>query len=166
MGWKPPPPRASCSAISKTRRSAASSSSEASRPLGVVAAVGDVGAGGDHLAQHRGLAHDLGVRLDVGRARCLVDDDSEIGQAARALELLGALEGLGEGHHIEGLVLRGELGDGPEDEAMLATIEVTLGDHVGDAVPGAVVQHETAEQRLLGMDVVRRDAELVEVRTR
>ena len=31
-GWKPPPPRCSCSAISKTRRSASSSSSATSRP--------------------------------------------------------------------------------------------------------------------------------------
>ncbi|CRI63137.1 hypothetical protein THIOKS11170027 [Thiocapsa sp. KS1] len=135
-------------------------------PHGVVAAVGDIGTGGDHLPQHRGLADDLGVGLDVGRARGLVDDASEIRQATRAFQLLGALEGLGEGYNVEGLVRSGELGDGLEDEAVLAPIEVTLGDHVGDAVPGAVVQHETAEQGLLGVDVVRRDAQLVEVRAR
>ncbi|GAB0148403.1 hypothetical protein McPS_11430 [Marichromatium sp. PS1] len=39
---------------------------------------------------------------------------------------------------------------------MLATIEITRRDHIGDPVPGGVVEHQTTEQRLLGVEIVRR----------
>ena len=127
----------------------------------VVAAVGDVGARGDHLPQHRGLAHDLGVSLDVGRTRGLIDQRAEIGEPAGRLQLLGALQGLGQGDHVEWLIGLRELRNRAKHQAMLAPIEVALHHHVGDPIPGAVIQHETAEQRLFGVDIVRRRPQTV-----
>jgi len=46
-----------------------------------------------------------------------------------------------------------------EDAAMVVAIKVGLADDVGDAVPGCIVQQQAANQRLLGLDRMRRQLE-------
>ena len=116
--------------------------------LGVEGDVADAGADGDELAQHRALAHDLGVGLDVGGAGGAGGDDAQVGQAAGVLELAGALQHLGQGDDVEGLFTGRQVADGAKDEAVFAPIEVALAHLVGYRIPGLVVQHEAAEQGL------------------
>jgi predicted aspartyl protease len=51
-----------------------------------------------------------------------------------------------------------------EDAAVVVAVEIRLGDLVGDAVPGAVVEQQAAEQRLLGLDRMRRQLERRQLR--
>ncbi len=81
--------------------------------------------------------------------------------AAGGLELSGALQVLGDGDRVRRLVALDELRDRAEDQPMIGAVEVLDVDDVRDLVPGALVQHQPAEQRLLGLDRVRRQAELV-----
>ena len=62
----------------------------------------------------------------------------------------------------EGSPRAGELGDGFEDQLMIAAIEVVGDQAIGDRVPGAVVEHQAAEHRLLRFDRVRRHPDLVD----
>ena len=128
-------------------------------PLGRVRARRDVAADLDELAQHRVVADDARVGADVGRARRVLDEAREIRQAARRLELPEALQVLADGDGVGRLVALDERGDGREDQAMVGAIEIVGGDDVGDLVPGALIEHEAAEQRLLGFDRVRRQPE-------
>src|SRR5690606_16933463 len=52
--------------------------------------------------------------------------------------------------------------DGAEDELVVAAVEVVVGDDVGDAVEGIGRQHQAAEHGLLGLDRLRRQAELLD----
>ena len=125
-------------------------------PLGLVGAPGDLGAHARELAQHRVLAHDVGVVGDVGRAGGVLGERAEVGEAACLLEQALAVEPLREGDHVEGPAGLGERRDGAEDQAVVAAVEVLLRDAVGDPVPGLVVEHEAAEHGLLGGDAVGR----------
>ena len=85
----------------------------------------------------------------------------EVRDAAGGLELPGTLQVLGDGYRVGRLVARDELRDRAEDQPMIGAVEI-LGDHdVRDLVPRALIQHQPAEQRLLGLDRVRRQAELI-----
>ena len=46
-----------------------------------------------------------------------------------------------------------------EDQAMVGAIQVVGTDDVGDLVPGAVIEHEPPEQRLVVLVRVRREAQ-------
>ena len=46
------------------------------------------------------------------------------------------------------------------DQPVLVAVEVGVGEQVADAVPGAVVEQQAAEHALLGLDRMRRDAQL------
>ena len=46
------------------------------------------------------------------------------------------------------------------DQLVLVAVEVAVGQQVADAVPGAVVEQQAAEHALLGLDGMRRDAQL------
>ena len=73
---------------------------------------------------------------------------------------------LGDGDRVGRLIAADELRDRAEDQPMVGPVEVLAVDDVRDLVPGALVQHQPAEQRLLGLDRVRRQAELVRGRER
>ncbi len=61
--------------------------------------------------------------------------------------------------HVERPGAVGKRTDGLEDEAVVVAVEILLRNHVGDAVPGGIVQHQPAEDGLLGFDGVRRHLE-------
>ncbi len=66
------------------------------------------------LAQYRALAHDLGVRLDVGGTGGAGGDNAQVGQAPGILKLAGALQHLGQGDDVEGLFTGRQVADGAE----------------------------------------------------
>ena len=126
------------------------------RPVGPV---GDGGARRDHLAQHRALAHDLGVGGHVGRARGALRELANKGKTAFHLRVAVRAEPLGDGHDVTGVVGVDEGGDGAEDELVVAPVEVFLPDPVHHPVPTRGVEHEAAEHRALGLDRARGHAE-------
>ncbi len=61
---------------------------------------GDLVARRDQLAQHRALAHDLGIAADVGRARHALRQRIQVDQAAALVGLAEALQLLEDGDHV------------------------------------------------------------------
>jgi hypothetical protein len=163
MAVKPSVVRAPASLISKTFDSASSR-------MPWLAAGGIQGTGGDlvahrhQLAQDRPLAHDLGIALDVGRRRRVVGDLPEVGHAAGLLGLRGLFQGLEHRHHVGRATGLDQARDVAEDAAVVVTVEIRLGNLVGDAIPGAVVEHQAAEQRLFGLDRMRRQLQRRQLR--
>ena len=115
-------------------------------PFRRVSARRDVAADLDELAQHRVVAHDAPVGANVGRARRVLDEAREIRQPAGRFELPEALQVLADGDGVGRLVALDERGDRSEDQPMVGAIEILGGDDVGDLVPGALIQHQPAEQ--------------------
>ena len=138
-----PPPRPSRlrklpSAISNTCCSARSTSSRAVSTVVVEHRRSDVGAGTDQLPQQRALAHDVRVGAHIGGGRRVARDGAQVGEAAGAFELAGALELLRDRDDVAGLGLTGKVGDrrrrsagDRDDRSPRATTRV------GDVVPGA-----------------------------
>ncbi len=121
---KPDRPRLPRSAISKTRRSASSTSS-LRRPAAPVGRRGrDFVAGGDELPEDRALADDLGVGADVRRRRRVAGDRAEVGEAADLLEPALALEVLGNRDGVAGAADLRDFHDRLEDEPVVAAVEI------------------------------------------
>ena len=119
----------------------------------LVAHAGDVLAGGDEAAQHRALAHDLGIGLDVGGARGVRRQAAQVAQAPGFLQAVLLAQVLGKGDEVAGLAGRHlKLADGVEDQPVVLGVEVLLADLVGQLVPGPVVEQQAAQHRLLGFD--------------
>ena len=119
--------------------------------------VGDLVGGGDQAAQRRAFLDDLGVGDDVGGAGRAFHEVDEIVRATGHVELGAGRERFAQGHVVEGLVGFGEFRHDAVDDAVRRTVEVVLREHVGDLEPGVVVEHQAAEERLLGFDGVGRD---------
>ncbi len=131
-----------------------------------------VGTGGnfatdaDQLPQQRALAHDVGIRADVvGRGR-VARKAREIREPAGFFFLALADQVLGERDGVARLTPRGKLGDGLENDLVVATVEVVGQQAVGDGVPGAVVEQQAAEHGLLGLERVRRNAQAGRLQSR
>ena len=125
-------------------------------PFRVEGAVGDFGADADQLTQGRALAHDLGVGLDVGDRRRVFRQLTEVAQATHLRGLTFLVQLLGKGHDVDRGVLVCQLGDGAEDQAVVMSIEITVRNLIQHAFPGVVVQHQTTEHSLFGLDGMRR----------
>ena len=82
--------------------------------------------------------------------------DAEVGQAAGAVLVLARLDRLGDRDHVGRLALLDQLGDVAEDAAVVVAVEILGRDQVGDLVEGLVVEQQAAQQRLLGLDRMRR----------
>src|SRR5450756_1099436 len=123
----------------------------------LIAELRDLVADADEGAQHALLAHDAGVVGGVGRRR------HELGQGVHELAPPGALEHalaleLGaEGDHVDlfALVVQGE--DGAVDEPVRVAVEVVGRERLRDGGDGVRVDEHGAEDRLLGLEVVRRE---------
>ena len=122
----------------------------------VEGAVGDLGADADQLAQRRTLADDLRIGLDVGDGRRVFCQFAKIAEAADLRRLTFLVQLLGKGHDVDRRVLIGQFGDRTEDQAVVMSIEIAVGDLIEHAFPGVVVQHQTTEYGLFGLDGMRR----------
>ena len=119
----------------------------------------DLVAGRHQFAQHRALAHDLGVAADVGCARHALRQRVQVGEAAALFGLAQALQLLEDGDHVGRLGRVDQYRHGREYQSVLEAIEVRLGQQVADPIPRAVVEQQAAEHALLGLDRVRRHAQ-------
>jgi hypothetical protein len=72
-----------------------------------------------------------------------------------------ALEYSRQGHRIAGLVALDESRGGAEDQPVVIAVEIIGVDPVGDLVPGGRIDHQAAENRLLGLDRMRRQPQTI-----
>jgi len=124
--------------------------------FGVERGVGNFGADADQLAQRRTLANDLRIGLDVGDGRRVFRQLAEVTEAADLRRLTFLVQLLGKGHDVDRHVLIGQFGDRTEDQAVVMPVEIAVGDLIEHAFPGVVVQHQTTEYSLFGLDGMRR----------
>ena len=153
-------PRASpswASANSSARRSRSARGRSRAGP--VVGLVDDVLADLDQPALDRQVVHDLAV---LGRVDDRLGGVGEPAQVARAVELAQRLV------LLEQDLERDRVGELAAADPLLAALvdpgvdrleEVLGAQELADAVVGLVVDQDGAQQRLLGLDVVRLDAE-------
>ena len=128
-----------------------------------VGARGDLAADADQLPQQRTLADDVRVGADVRRGRRVAREARQIGEPAGFLGFALGGEVLGQRDGVARFAARRELGDGREDLLVVAPVEVLGAEPVGDRIPGAVVEQQSAEHGLLGLDGLRRHAQRVRV---
>ncbi len=121
----------------------------------VVAELGDLVADPDELAQDAGLAHDLGVLAHVGRGRHDLDQGVHEGFAADALEHALLFEGRAQCDGVDLFAEGVHVADRAEDEAVGVAVEVVFDDELGRDGDGVGADDHRAEERLLGVEVVR-----------
>ena len=131
---------------------------------GTESAVGDLRPHGDELAHHRALADDLRVAADVVRRGRVLRERAEIGEAARPVLVLARLDRFGDRDDVGRPAVLDQPRDVAVDAPMVVAVEVVEREDVADLVPRAVVEQQTAEHRLLGLDRMRRDAQRDELR--
>jgi hypothetical protein len=124
--------------------------------VGVVALGRDVGGRADEVSQQRPVAHDARVVDDVGGRGDALGELGQVRGAADVGELARGLQRLGERDEVDGLAALRELEHGAEDLAVRAAVEVLGPQQLDDAVERAVVEQHAAEDRLLGLEALRR----------
>ena len=82
--------------------------------------------------------------------------------AGHQLRLPLRLEPFAQRHRVERPVAVGHLADRTVDQLVVAPVEIALDQLVADPVVGFRRQHQAAEHGLLGLDRMRRDAQLVD----
>ena len=119
----------------------------------------DPGRGLDQLPEHRALADNLGIGPDIGRGRRVIGQRREVPHAAGLIQQLMILQPLGGGDDVGGFPGLRERGKGAEDNPMVVAIKITLLDPLGHLVPGVLVEENSAQHGLLGLNGMRRDFE-------
>jgi hypothetical protein len=104
------------------------------------------------------LGHDLGVVRGAGRAGDLLDQAVEVEGAADLVEIFPTLELLPHGDQVHGLPAAVDGEHGLEGLLVGRTVEVLGLDHLDHGGEGLRREHHGAEHRLLGLQVVGRDA--------
>ena len=107
--------------------------------------------------QERVLLDDAGVALRVGGGRGGRLEVDQRGHAPHRVEQAGPPQLVGDGDGIGGLAGRREVGDGLEDVPVSRLVEIGGGEHLRRHRDGVFRQEHGAEQRLLGLEVVRRN---------
>ena len=110
------------------------------------------------------LAHQLRVAADVERARGVLRQRPEIGRPAGLVLVLACLDRLRHRHDVGRLGRLDQPRDMAEDAAVVVAVEILRRDQVGDAVESLVVEQQPAQQRLLGLDRMRRDLQRQQLR--
>ena len=130
--------------------------------IGLEAVVDDAGADFDQLPQHGLVAHDLGIGDDVGGRGRGAGQFDQVGAAGDLFGLAHRFKPLAQLHRVVGAVLLREFADGAVDQLVVATIEILVGEDVGDAVEGVGRKHQSAEHRLFGLHRLRRHPQLLD----
>ena len=122
----------------------------------LVADPGDPAGGADQVAQDRLALDDPGVLLDVDGGRRLVRQARQVGAPADRLELVLALERLGDGDDVDRLATLEQVEDGGIDPPVRLPVEVRRPQELGDLDDRVAVDEDRAEHRLLGLETLRR----------
>ena len=97
---------------------------------------------------------------DVDGRRHVAHEFAQICVAADVSELFLFFEGVGDREDIDRLVFHRELYDHFKDNRVFFGIKHLWGEEVDDLVDRGRAEHERAEHRLLGFEVVGRDTEV------
>ena len=124
--------------------------------LAVVTAPDDLAGHANEAAQHGLVPDDAGVVGDVGGAGHLVAEFGEEGRAADLGQLTARFQRVGQGDEVDGLAALGQGEHGLEDGAVRVAVEIGRGHDLDDAVQGVGVEQDAAEDRLFGLQVLRR----------
>ena len=119
---------------------------------------GDPAGSADEVAQDRLALDDPGVLRDVDGGRRLVREARQVGATADRLELVLALERLGDRDDVDRLAPLEQLERGGIDPAVRLAIEVGRAKELGDLDDRVAVDQDGAEHRLLGLETLRRKA--------
>ena len=124
----------------------------------VVGGGGDFGRGRGERAQYRLLAHDARVVGDVGGGRDAGGELGDVSRAADRFELAARAQRVGHRDGVDRLVAVRQLGHHAKDLAMRLAIEVVGVEDFEGLVDGLVLEQDRAEHRLLGLQILRRNA--------
>ena len=130
-------------------------------PIGIECTGDDAGADIDHAPEERSLTHDFRVSTDVGGAGRITRQRAKVAQTARIFDERMSLEMFGQRYHVDRLVAAGHRGGGLENQPVVGAIEILSRQDVGDRVPSGGLEHEPAQDRLFGLDGMRRDPQRV-----
>ena len=122
----------------------------------LVADPGDAPGRADQVAQDRLALDDPGVLRDVDRGRRLVRQARQVGATADGLELVLALERLGDRDDVDRLAALEQVQDGGVDPRVRLTVEVGRPQELGDLDDRVAVDQDRTEHRLLGLETLRR----------
>ena len=117
--------------------------------------LGDLGAGGNHVAQDRALVHDLGVERGVRGGRHRGHQTVQVVGATDLLQVAGFEQLVGHQHHIHRLRAGEQRDDGLIDGLMLRLIEIGDVDHLRDLADGVLAHQHAAQHGHLGVIIVR-----------
>ena len=134
--------------------------------FGVVQEVGDVlhrgqAGGGDLLgavqeaAQHRLVAHQVGIIFGVGGKPHLFAESGQKHRPPRPLQLAPLFQKGGDGHQVHGLAPAVKVQHGLVNAAMGLPVKILGDNHVGDAVHDLRPHQDGPQHRLLGLGVGR-----------
>ena len=119
---------------------------------------GDPAGSADQVAQDRLALDDPGVLRDVDGGRRLVREARQVGPTADRLELVLALERLGDRDDVDRLAPLEQLERGGIDPPVRLAIEVGRAEELGDLDDRVAVDQDGTEHRLLGLETLRRKA--------
>ena len=117
---------------------------------------GDLIGGRDQLAQDGAVAHDLAIAADIGGRRGLLGQRIQVGQPAHLVGLADRFQRLIDCDHVGGMAALDQARNLLPDQPVVVAVEVFIAQQVGHAVEGLVVQQQSAEHRLFGLDRMRR----------
>ena len=116
----------------------------------------------NEATQNAFLADNLRVGLDIGGAGRCINQFGDVGAAVHQVDLAVRFEPLCQRDRIAGppVVVQGT--DGLKDGAVIFAVEILFGDDICDLVPGTAGQQQPPQHGLLGIDRVRRNANLLD----
>ena len=91
----------------------------------------------------------------MDRGRRLVAEAAQVGPAADRLELVAPLQGLRDGHDIDGLAPLEQVQDGRVDPRIRLAVEVLGPQELGDLDDGIAVDEDGPEHGLLSFEALR-----------
>jgi len=124
----------------------------------VVAELGDLGADADQPAQQRHLLDDLGVAAGVRDDRDGLCEREHRGPASDLLERPPLIEAVAHGHLVDRLGSLVQIDHRRVDLAVPAAVEVLGLEHLGGLGDRGLREQHRAEHRLLGVEVLGRQA--------
>ena len=121
---------------------------------------GNFVAGRDQLAQHRTLAHDLGIPADVACTGHILGQRVQVGQTTHLFRLAHALKVLKHGDDVRRLGSVDQGANSGKHQFVFVTVKIPVRQQVAYTVPGGVVQQQAAQHAGFGLDGMWRDAQL------
>src|SRR5215472_1045703 len=114
--------------------------------------------GVDQVAEDGLFFDDAGVVLDVGYARHAIDQRGQIRRATGGIEFAPAVQFLGEGDQIDGLLRLTERDHLLEDVTVLREEEILDLEGLDGGVEGVIVDKDSPEYGAFGIEIIREGA--------